>query len=90
MKRSAQTITHGEKDIVGKNIRAIRLLKNLTQEELMAKLEVRGLHICNDSICRIEKGTRQVTDYEVMAIAYVLKVPVEKLFAGTDSIMKDE
>lgn len=56
----------------------------------MAKLEVRGLHICNDSICRIEKGTRQVTDYEVMAIAYVLKVPVEKLFAGTDSIMKDE
>ena len=90
MKRSVQTITQGDKNVVGKNIREIRLEKKLTQEELMAKLEVKGLHICSDSICRIEKGTRQITDFEIIAIAYVLKVPVARLFEGTLSIMEDD
>ena len=90
MKRSVQTITQGDKNVVGKNIRKLRLEKKLTQEELMAKLEVKGLHISSDSICRIEKGTRQITDFEIIAIAYVLKVPVARLFEGTLSIMEDD
>ena len=90
MKRSVQTITQGDKNVVGKNIREICLEKKLTQEELMAKLEVKGLHICSDSKKKKKKGTRQITDFEIIAIAYVLKVPVARLFEGTLSIMEDD
>jgi len=64
----------GKKNISGERIREARLKKRLSQADLAAKLQLNGVIIERDSISRIEKGTRFVTDYEVKNISEVLKV----------------
>lgn len=80
VKRLEQQITNGKKNVVGYNVEKARKKAGISQEQLSARLEVQGLPICRDSICRIEKGSRQVTDYEVFMIAHVLNISVEMLF----------
>lgn len=84
MKRLEQQITKGKKNLIGQNIEKARKRAGISQEQLSAKLEVHGLSICRDSICRIEKGTRLVTDYETVMIAYVLNISIDVLF--TDAL----
>ena len=80
VKRLEQQITNGKKNVVGYNVEKARKKAGISQEQLSARLEVQGLPICRDSICRIEKGSRQVTDYELFMIAHVLNISVEMLF----------
>lgn len=72
----------GEKrmNLIGANIRALRLKANLTQNELSIKLETIAVYICRGSISRIESGDRIITDIEIDGIARVLNVPVSDLF----------
>lgn len=83
MKRSPQLITGGAKNIIGKNVEAARIRCGYTQKQLSEKLEVLGLSICRDSICRIERGARQVTDFEALMIGYVLNVDMNQLYDAT-------
>ena len=64
----------GKKNICGDKIRQERKKQGLTQSDLAARLQVEGVTIERDSISRIEKGTRFVTDYEVVTIAKCLKI----------------
>lgn len=67
---------HGKKNISGERIREARTKQGITQGDLAARLQVRGIVIERDSISRIEIGTRFVADYELMEIADILKVSV--------------
>ena len=60
--------------IYGARVYEARTKKRLTQSELSARLQVRGITLERDSISRIEIGTRFVADYEVVEIAKVLDV----------------
>lgn len=51
----------------------------LSQEELAARLESDGWKISRGTLSKIEAGIRQVTDYEVVALAKTLKVSTEWL-----------
>ena len=62
------------KNICGNRVYEARAKKRLTQSELSAQLQVRGVMLERDSISRIEIGTRFVADYEVVEIAKVLDV----------------
>jgi len=53
-----------DRNIIGHNIKHFRKLKNLTQEELAAKLNVLGLSIDRPMISRIECQSREITDIE--------------------------
>ena len=55
----------GKKNICGSRIKQARALRNISQSELAAKMQVEGITIERDSISRIEIGTRFVTDYEL-------------------------
>jgi transcriptional regulator with XRE-family HTH domain len=70
------------KNVVGAVIRKLRLAAHprVTQEDLVARLEVRGLHLDRTALLRVECGERKVTDLEIIAIAIALKVPVASLF----------
>ena len=83
MKRVGQTITRGAKNVIGANVEQIRTQRGYSQKQLSEKLEVLGLSICRDSICRIERCTRQVTDYEALMIAAVLGIDMNRLFEGS-------
>lgn len=69
-----------KRNIIGKNIKAIRIQKGLTQEQLTAKLQVEGLKLDRPMLSRIESRTREVLDYEVKTFADVLDISINELF----------
>ena len=69
----------GKKNMCGERVRQARVMRRLTQGELAAKLQVEEVVIERDSISRIEAGTRFVADYELLALARILRVDVEWL-----------
>jgi HTH-type transcriptional regulator, cell division transcriptional repressor len=72
-------------NILGGRIRKARVQLNpeVTQSDLAARLSVLGLPVDRPTITRIENGERYLRDYEVKAIAKVLKVSVAWLFDET-------
>lgn len=70
---------NGKKNLCGNRIREARLRQRLSQYDLAARLQTHGILIEQDSISRIEIGTRFVADYEVKVLAKVLNVPLEWL-----------
>ena len=70
---------NGKKNLCGNRIREARLRQRLSQYDLAARLQTQGILIEQDSISRIEIGTRFVADYEGKVLAKVLNVPLEWL-----------
>lgn len=70
---------NGKKNLCGNRVREARLRQRLSQYDLAARLQTQGILIEQDSISRIEIGTRFVADYEVKVLAKVLNVPLEWL-----------
>jgi len=68
-------------NVVSKQIRNYREKANLSYEELSAKLELKGISIHKQSLYDIECNKRTVKDYELYAIASILKVDINDLFA---------
>nr|ALT05367.1 XRE family transcriptional regulator [Clostridium botulinum] len=68
------------RNIIGKKVRIIRKLKNLTQEELIAIIQLKCLSIDRPMLSRIETDSREVYDFEVKAIAEALDISVDELF----------
>ena len=64
------------KNISGERIREARLKLRLTQTDLAARLQVEGVIMEQDSLSRVEIGTRFVPDYEIPVFARVLGVSV--------------
>ena len=75
----------GKKNICGSRIKQARALRNISQSELAAKMQVEGITIERDSIRRIEIGTRFVTDYELKIFAKVLKVNIMWLLSDEET-----
>ena len=69
----------GKKNICGDRVHEARCKLRLTQSDLAAKMQIRGIIIERDSISRIEIGTRFVADYELMTLAELLNVSVNWL-----------
>jgi len=55
-------------------VRQARRNANLTQADLAARLQLRGLRIDRAGVAKIEGGMRQVSDIELKAIADALGV----------------
>lgn len=69
---------HFEKK-VGNKIRAIRENKKITQEELSAKLQVRGCDLTRSAVAKIEVGQRHIYLDEIMHIKEILCVQYDDL-----------
>ena len=69
----------GKKNVSGELIRQFRVKNRLSQSELEARLQIKGVMLERDSISRIESGTRFVADYELYIFAEVLGVKITDL-----------
>ena len=69
----------GQKNISGDRIHQARTTKRLSQNELAARMQVKGVLIEREAISKIETGDRFVTDYELMTFAEVLGVTMNWL-----------
>lgn len=81
-KRKYSKDLDGKLNTVGKNIFTLRTEQKLSRQKLSDKLMLRGVDISAQSIYDIEIGNRTVLDYELCAIAKVLKT-------STDELLKD-
>ncbi|MBQ9252437.1 MAG: helix-turn-helix transcriptional regulator [Clostridia bacterium] len=78
-------------NITGEQIKRRRKEKGLTQEQVVAQMQVAGIQIDQKAISRIESGDRVITDYELMKMADILGVSVDQLIRDSMyDIMKDE
>ena len=69
----------GKKNICSERVRSARRELGLSQEELAARLQVKGVNIERDSISRVEIGTRFVADFEIKVLSEILGVSVNYL-----------
>lgn len=74
------------KNKAGDRIRVARAMHkpHLTQDDLVAKLQVQGINMSKNTLSRIELGERYVTDLELIEFAKVLKVSTAWLLEETD------
>ena len=73
------------KNLIGVRLRQARASANpkITQAQLAARLQVKGISIDRVAISKIESGTRPVTDIELVAIAEAIGVSVFWLLGKT-------
>lgn len=67
-------------NIVGDNVKRYRKLQRFSQKDLSERLEMQAVYICRGSVSRIEHHERAVMDFELKALAEILKVSIDDLF----------
>ena len=72
---------HGSKNVIHAQLRRYRELRELTQDQVAAKLQVMGVNIDQQALSRIEHNQRMVTDYELACLCKVLQVSPQDLLA---------
>ena len=78
-----KTRARSARNLIGGRIRELRLQcrPTVTQEDLAGRLAAKGISLDRSAISRIENQERYLMDYELVAIAQALKVPIASLFA---------
>lgn len=66
---------------VGKNIRELRERAKMTQEELAAKLQLRGCDITRSAVAKIEVGQRHLYVDELILIKEILSATFDELLS---------
>ena len=81
------TISLVKKNIVGPRVKQARKAAKpqITQLNLVARLQSLGLSIDQSGLSKIENGQRPVSDIEVAALAKALKIPISWLFSETEA-----
>lgn len=71
---------NGSANIVGKIVKQLRTERNMSQDTLATKLQLRNINISQNAVSRIEIGERFVTDYELLAFSEIFGVDLYKLY----------
>lgn len=76
----ARIIDGTEMNMIGSNLRRLRIERGWSQQTLSNRLEMLAIYVCRGSISRIEDKQRTVTDIELYGLSRVLEVPIDELF----------
>ena len=75
---------NGNLNIIGKNLRKYRRLKDLSQPAICRELDLIGVTMYISDIYEIEHGKKTVKDFEALAFCKVLGISLEDLYEGAD------
>lgn len=67
---------NGKKNVSGPRIREAHIRRRLSQSDLAAKMQLKGIVIERDCISRVEIGTRFIPDYALPVYAKLLEVSI--------------
>jgi transcriptional regulator with XRE-family HTH domain len=67
---------------IGKNIQAIRYQHELTQDQVVAKLNLMGISISKSSYAKLETNRMNIKVSELVALAKIFKVDINAFFDG--------
>jgi len=73
-------------NLIGPQVRKLRMKKGWSQAKLAMKLQLRGWNISRDSLASLELQRRRVSDCELLFFARVLTVGTEDLFPRNPSL----
>ena len=65
--------------IVGRQIRALREARGLTQAQLSARLQTKGCDVTRSAVAKMEVGQRHIYAAELRALRDILIVPYDRL-----------
>jgi len=77
---------NGKSNVIGKNIKKYRELRQYTQRELSDKIALLGIDIYHSDISLIENNKLLLKDFEVIAFCKVLGISYDQIFEDTDNI----
>ena len=69
----------GDRNLVGARVTKLRLERGMKQNELLARLQTKGIEISSPALSLLEGQKRPVTDFELNALADILDVSVDCL-----------
>lgn len=75
---------NGNLNIIGKNLRKYRRLRELLQPAICRKLDLLGVTMYISDIYEIEHGKKTVKDFEALAFCKVLDISLEQLYENTE------
>lgn len=67
---------------IGNNIRNLRRQSHLTQEQIVARLQLKGIDISRSSYSQIECGTYNIRVSELAALAEIFNVDYNAFFVN--------
>ena len=70
---------------LGGNIARVRLSRGLTQEQVVARMQLMGSTISRATYSKIETGTRNITASDLLVLSRVLNVKLEVFFQREES-----
>ena len=65
---------------IGQNIRSLREMHDMTQEDLATKLQLEGCDITRSTVAKIEVGQRHLYPDEIYLIKKILNVSFDDIF----------
>lgn len=83
--KESGTVKIRQDENIGRNIRAMRLSSHLTQEQVVAKLQLAGCDITRSIYSQIERGTYNIRVRELVALRHIFHVEYSDFFVGIDS-----
>lgn len=69
------------KNVIHARLRYYRNLRGLTQEQVVAKMQVMNVNMDQQMLNKIENNRRIVTDYELACLCRILNVTERELLA---------
>ena len=75
---------NGNLNIIGKNLRKYRRLRELSQPAICRKLDLLGVTMYISDIYEIEHGKKTVKDFEALAFCKVLDISLEQAYENTE------
>ena len=72
---------NGDKNVIHARLRYYRELRGMSQEQVVAKLQIMNVNIDQQMLSKIEHNLRMVTDYELVCLCRVLQVTERDLLA---------
>ena len=65
---------------IGKNLLKLRKQNKMTQEQVVAKIQLLGSGMSRATYSKIETGTRNIKASDIVALAQVFDVSIDELF----------
>ena len=67
---------------IGKNIQAIRYANKLTQDQVVAKLNLMGISMYQTYLCKLETNRMNIKVSELVALAKIFHTDINAFFSG--------
>ena len=73
---------------IGKNIQAIRYKNNMTQDQVVAKLNLMGISITKSTYAKLETNRMNIKASELVALAKLFHTDINAFFSTKHIILK--